>query len=52
MPLWTKGRALEIEVKEQSDIGFAFTVVRCRYGETYEEDISRFTDGWRIIFPA
>ena len=36
MPLWTKGGALEIEVKEQSDTSFAFNVVRCRYAETYK----------------
>ena len=36
MPLWTKGGALEIEVKEQSDSSFTFNVVRCRYAETYK----------------
>ena len=36
MPLWTKGGALEIEVKEQSDTAFTFNVVRCRYAETYK----------------
>lgn len=36
MPLWTKGGALEIEVKEQTDSSFAFNVVRCRYAETYK----------------
>ena len=36
MPLWTKGGALEIEVKEQSDTTFTFNVVRCRYAETYK----------------
>src|SRR6516165_2784025 len=36
MPLWTKGGALEVEVKEQSDRTFAFNVVRCRYAETYK----------------
>ena len=36
MPLWGKGGALEIEVKEQSDTSFAFNVVRCRYAETYK----------------
>ena len=35
MPLWTKGGALEIEVKEQTDTSFAFNVVKCRYAETY-----------------
>jgi hypothetical protein len=36
MPLWTKGGALEIEVKEQSDTTFRFNVVRCGYAETYK----------------
>ena len=36
MPLWTKGGALEIEVKEQTDQTFTFNVVRCRYAETYK----------------
>jgi hypothetical protein len=36
MPLWTKGGALEIEVKEQSDTTFTFNVVRCQYAETYK----------------
>jgi hypothetical protein len=36
MPLWTKGGALEIEVKEQTDETFAFNVTRCRYAETYK----------------
>jgi L-2-amino-thiazoline-4-carboxylic acid hydrolase len=36
MPLWTKGGALEIEVKEQSEKSFTFNVVRCRYAETYK----------------
>ena len=36
MPLWTKGGALEIEVKEQSDTSFRFNVVKCRYAETYK----------------
>lgn len=36
MPLWTKGGALEIEVKEQTDQSFAFNVTRCRYAETYK----------------
>jgi hypothetical protein len=36
MPLWTKGGALEIEVKEQTDTTFRFNVVRCRYAETYK----------------
>jgi hypothetical protein len=36
MPLWTKGGALEIEVKEQSDTSFTFNVVKCRYAETYK----------------
>ena len=36
MPLWTKGGALEIEVKEQSPTSFTFNVTRCRYAETYK----------------
>jgi hypothetical protein len=36
MPLWTKGGALEIEVKEQTETSFAFNVTRCRYAETYK----------------
>ena len=36
MPLWTKGGALEVEVKEQTDKTFAFNVTRCRYAETYK----------------
>ena len=36
MPLWTKGGALEIEVKEQTEQSFTFNVVRCRYAETYK----------------
>jgi hypothetical protein len=36
MPLWTKGGALEIEVKEESAATFTFNVVRCRYAETYK----------------
>ncbi len=36
MPLWTKGGALEIEIKEQTDTSFTFNVVRCRYAETYK----------------
>jgi len=36
MPLWTKGGALEIEVKEQGETTFTFNVVRCRYAETYK----------------
>jgi hypothetical protein len=36
MPLWTKGGALEIEVKEQGAETFTFNVVRCRYAETYK----------------
>ncbi len=36
MPLWTRGGALEIEVKEQTDTAFTFNVVRCRYAETYK----------------
>ena len=36
MPLWTKGGALEIDVKEQSATTFTFNVTRCRYAETYK----------------
>lgn len=36
MPLWTKGGALEIEVKEQTDSIFTFNVTRCRYAEAYK----------------
>jgi len=36
MPLWAKGGALEIEVKEQTAESFTFNVVRCRYAETYK----------------
>jgi hypothetical protein len=36
MPLWTKGGALEIEVKEESEQTFRFNVVKCRYAETYK----------------
>ena len=36
MPLWTKGGALEIEIKEQTDTTFTFNVTRCRYAETYK----------------
>ena len=36
MPLWTKGGALEIEVKEESAETFRFNVVKCRYAETYK----------------
>jgi len=36
MPLWTKGGALEIDVKEQTDKSFTFNVTRCRYAETYK----------------
>ena len=36
MPLWTKGGALEIDIKEQTDTTFTFNVTRCRYAETYK----------------
>jgi len=36
MPLWTKGGALEIEVKEQTADTFAFNVTRCQYAEAYK----------------
>jgi hypothetical protein len=35
--LWTKGGALEIEVRERSADSYAFDVVRCRYAEMYRE---------------
>ena len=35
MENWTKGGALEIEVREQSETTFAFDVVRCQYAEMY-----------------
>jgi hypothetical protein len=35
MPLWTKGGALEIEVREKSTTHLAFDVTRCRYAEMY-----------------
>ena len=34
---WTKGGALEIEVREQTETTFAFDVVRCRYADMYRE---------------
>lgn len=33
--LWTKGGALEIEVRERSAETYAYDVVRCRYAEMY-----------------
>jgi L-2-amino-thiazoline-4-carboxylic acid hydrolase len=36
MPLWTKGGALEIEVKEKTDTTFTFNVKRGRDAETYK----------------
>ena len=36
MENWTKGGALEIEVREQSTTTFAFDVVRCQYAEMYK----------------
>ena len=33
--LWTKGGALEIEVRERSETVYAYDVVRCRYAEMY-----------------
>ena len=35
--LWTRGGALEIQVKEQSGERFAFDVTRCAYAEMYRE---------------
>lgn len=37
MTNWTKGGALEIEVREQTATTFAFDVVRCRYADMYRE---------------
>ncbi|MFV0281679.1 MAG: L-2-amino-thiazoline-4-carboxylic acid hydrolase [Rhodoblastus sp.] len=36
-PLWTRGGALEIELREKSDTVFAFDVKRCRYAEMYRD---------------
>lgn len=35
--LWTRGKALEIDVKEQSADRFAFNVTRCEYARMYRE---------------
>jgi len=35
MENWTKGGALQIEIREQSETTFAFDVVRCQYAEMY-----------------
>lgn len=37
MTNWTKGGALEIEVREQTETTFAFDVVGCRYADMYRE---------------
>lgn len=34
---WTKGDALEIEMREQTETTYAFDVVRCRYADMYRE---------------
>ena len=34
--LWTKGGALTIEVKEQSDMRYRYDVTRCQYAEMYK----------------
>jgi hypothetical protein len=35
--LWTRGGALETEVKEKSDTKYRFNVTRCKYAEMYRE---------------
>lgn len=35
--LWTRGQALEIDIKEQSRDRFAFNVTRCEYARMYRE---------------
>lgn len=35
--LWTRGEALAIDVKEQSESRFAFHVTRCEYARMYRE---------------
>ncbi|MFV0295954.1 MAG: L-2-amino-thiazoline-4-carboxylic acid hydrolase [Hyphomicrobiaceae bacterium] len=35
--LWTRGGALDVEVKEQSSERFAFNVKRCAYAEMYRD---------------
>lgn len=37
LPLWTKGGALEIDVKRHDSDHFEFNVTRCRYAEMYRE---------------
>ena len=37
MPLWTKGGALEIQVRKRTEDEYHFDVVRCRYAEMYRE---------------
>ena len=36
-PLWTRGGALEVAVREKSATVFAFDVTRCRYAEMYRD---------------
>lgn len=36
-PLWTRGGALEVAVREKTSTVFAFDVTRCRYAEMYRE---------------
>jgi hypothetical protein len=36
-PAWTRGGALEVQVREKTADTFAFDVVRCRYAEMYRE---------------
>ena len=35
--LWTRGGALEVDVKESSDTRYRFDVTRCRYAEMYRD---------------
>ncbi|MEY4006295.1 MAG: hypothetical protein RLZZ221_2391, partial [Verrucomicrobiota bacterium] len=35
--LWTKGGALEIQVRKRTEDEYHFDVVRCRYAEMYRE---------------
>jgi len=36
-PLWTRGGALEVQVRENNAEVFAFDVTRCRYAEMYRD---------------
>lgn len=35
--LWTKGGALDVDIKEKSDTTYSFNVTRCGYAEMYRE---------------